>query len=93
MIACGDGSTVAVTEDGELLAWGDGRLGQHGLGAVLHQQQPARVGVPELFANLRIRWPRPDAATWRWWRRTGQSKLRNRQITCHLSQRTKSLRW
>jgi alpha-tubulin suppressor-like RCC1 family protein len=55
MIACGDGSTVAVTEDGELLAWGDGRLGQHGLGAVLHQQQPARVGVPELFANLRIR--------------------------------------
>jgi len=47
MIACGDGSTVAVTEDGELLAWGDGRLGQHGLGAVPHQQL-ARAGGPEL---------------------------------------------
>jgi len=55
MAACGNGSTVAVTEDGELLAWGDGQHGELGLGAVLHQHQPARVGGLELFANQRIR--------------------------------------
>ena len=47
--------TVAVTEDGELLACGDGEEGQLALGAVLHQQPPARAGWPELFANQRIR--------------------------------------
>ena len=55
MVACGDDFTVAVTEDGELFAWGDGRDGHLGLGAVLHQQQPARAGGPELFDNQRIR--------------------------------------
>ena len=55
MAACGGDFTVAVTEDGELLAWGEGDHGQLGLGAVLHQQQPARAGGPELFANQRIR--------------------------------------
>jgi alpha-tubulin suppressor-like RCC1 family protein len=44
-----------VTEDGELLACGQGDNGQLGLGAVLHQQQPARAGGPEFFANQRIR--------------------------------------
>ena len=55
MAACGRDFTVAVTEDGELLACGQGDHGQLGLGAVLHQQQPARAGGPELFANQRIR--------------------------------------
>jgi alpha-tubulin suppressor-like RCC1 family protein len=55
MAACGVYFTVAVTEDGELLACGDGRDGHLGLGAVLHQQEPARAGGPELFANQRIR--------------------------------------
>ncbi len=55
MAACGCNFTVAVTEDGELHAWGEGGEGQLGLGAVLHQQQPARAGGPELFANQRIR--------------------------------------
>ena len=55
MAACGVHFTVAVTEDGELLACGQGGYGQLGLGAVLHQQQPARAGGPELFANQRIR--------------------------------------
>ena len=47
MAACGRDFTVAVTEDGELLACGQGDHGQLGLGAVLHQQQPARAGGPE----------------------------------------------
>jgi alpha-tubulin suppressor-like RCC1 family protein len=55
MAACGVYLTVAVTEDGELRACGDGRDGHLGLGAVLHQQEPARAGGPELFANQRIR--------------------------------------
>ena len=55
MAACGSDFTVAVTEDGELFAWGDGRDGHLGLGAVLHQQQPARAGGPEMFGNQRIR--------------------------------------
>jgi alpha-tubulin suppressor-like RCC1 family protein len=55
MAACGRSFTVAVTEDGELLACGQGNHGQLGLGAVLHQQQPARAGGPELFDNQRIR--------------------------------------
>ena len=55
MAACGRDCTVAVTEDGELLVWGDGRHGHLGLGAVLHQQQPARAGGPEMFGNQRIR--------------------------------------
>ena len=55
MAACGSDFTVAVTEDGELFAWGEGRLGHLGLGAVLQQQQPARAGGPELFGNQRIR--------------------------------------
>ena len=55
MAACGDDFTVAVTEDGELFACGQGDQGQLGLGAALHQQQPARAGGPELFANQRIR--------------------------------------
>jgi alpha-tubulin suppressor-like RCC1 family protein len=55
MAACGGSSTVAVTEDGELFAWGDGKHGQLGLGAVMHHQRPARAGGPELFANQRIR--------------------------------------
>ena len=55
MAACGVDFTVAVTEDGELLACGQGDNGQLGLGAVLHQQQPARAGGPEFFANQRIR--------------------------------------
>ena len=54
MAACGESFTVAVTEDGELLAFGFGYHGQLGLGAALHQQ-PARAGGPELFANQRIR--------------------------------------
>ena len=55
MAACGVYFTVAVTEDGELFACGQGDRGQLGLGAALHQQQPARAGGPELFANQRIR--------------------------------------
>ena len=55
MAACGRDFTVAVTEDGELFAWGDGEHGHLGLGAVLHQQQPARAGGPEMFDNRRIR--------------------------------------
>ena len=55
MTVCGRDFTVAVTEDGELLACGQGDHRQLGLGAVLHQQQPARAGGPELFANQRIR--------------------------------------
>ena len=55
MAVCGRDFTVAVTEDGELFACGQGDQGQLGLGAVLHQQQPARAGGPELFANQRIR--------------------------------------
>ena len=55
MAACGSDFTVAVTEDGELFAWGEGRHGHLGLGAVLHQQQPARAGGPEMFGNQRIR--------------------------------------
>lgn len=62
MAACGGYFTVAVTEDGELLACGFGGHGQLGLGAVLHQQQPARAGGLELFANQRIRLA---AAGWR----------------------------
>ena len=53
MAACGIDFTVAVTEDGELFAWGDGRDGHLGLDAVLQQQQPARAGG--LFGNQRIR--------------------------------------
>jgi alpha-tubulin suppressor-like RCC1 family protein len=55
MAACGSDFTVAVTEDGELLAWGEGGHGHLGLGAVLHQQQPARAGGPETFDNQRVR--------------------------------------
>ena len=55
MAACGRDFTVAVTEDGELFAWGEGGYGHLGLGAVLHQQQPARAGGPEMFDNQRIR--------------------------------------
>ena len=55
MAACGSDFTVAVTEDGELFAWGNGMDGHLGLGAVLHQQQPARAGGPEMFGNQRIR--------------------------------------
>ena len=55
MAACGENITVAVTEDGELFACGQGDHGQLGLGAALHQQQPARAGGPELFDNQRIR--------------------------------------
>ena len=55
MAACGSDFTVAVTEDGELFAWGEGGRGHLGLGAVLHQQQPARAGGPELFGNQHIR--------------------------------------
>ena len=55
MAACGQYFTVAVTEDGEVYAWGDGRQGQLGLGVVEHQQQPARAGGLELFGNQRIR--------------------------------------
>jgi len=40
-----------VTEDGELLAWGEGRHGHLGLGAVLHQQQPVRARGSEMFDN------------------------------------------
>jgi hypothetical protein len=54
-VPCSVYFTVAVTEDGELLARGDGRQGQLGLGAVLHQQQLACAGGPELFGNQRIR--------------------------------------
>ena len=57
MAACGGFFTVAVTEDGELLACSDSRDGQLGLGAVLHQHQPARAGGPELLGNQRIRLP------------------------------------
>ena len=69
MAACGRDFTVAVTEDGELFAWGEGRHGHLGLGAVLHQQQPARAGGPELFGNQRIRlvheplWRRLESCT------------------------------
>jgi len=55
MAACGRDCTVAVTEDDELLAWGEGGDGHLGLGAVLHQQQPARAGGPEMIDNQRIR--------------------------------------
>jgi len=55
MAACGRDFSVAVTEDIELFAWGEGGRGHLGLGAVLHQQQPARAGGPELFGNQRIR--------------------------------------
>jgi len=55
MAACGLDFTVAVTEDGELFACGKGGQGQLGLGAAMHQQQPARAGGLELFANQRIR--------------------------------------
>ena len=55
MAACGSDFTVAVTEDGGLFAWGAGGDGHLGLGAVLHQQQPARAGGPEMFDNQRIR--------------------------------------
>ena len=56
MAACGGlFTTVAVTEQGELFAWGKGEHGQLGLGAVLHQQQPERAGGPELFGNQLIR--------------------------------------
>jgi alpha-tubulin suppressor-like RCC1 family protein len=55
MAACGSSSTVAVTVDGELLVCGLGEKGELGLGAVLHQQQPARAGGLELFGNQRIR--------------------------------------
>ena len=55
MAACGRDFTVAVTEDGELFAWGEGGRGHLGLGAVLDQQQPARAGGPEMFDNQRIR--------------------------------------
>ena len=41
MAAFGRDFTVAVTEDGELLACGEGRHGNLGLGAALHQQQPS----------------------------------------------------
>ena len=54
MAACGRDFTVAVIEDGELLAWGDGGDGHLGLDDVLHQQQPARAGG-EMFDNQRIR--------------------------------------
>ena len=43
MAACGSDFTVAVTEDGELFACGQGGHGQLGLGAAMHQQQPARA--------------------------------------------------
>jgi hypothetical protein len=46
MAACGGNSIVAVTEDGEILAWRHGNLG---LGAVLHQQEPAPGGLPPGF--------------------------------------------
>ena len=56
MAACGSDFTVAVTEDGELLAWGDGRDGHLGLDAVLHSSsRRVRPGGPELFDNQRIR--------------------------------------
>ena len=55
MAACRIDFTVAVTEDGELFAWGAGEHGHLGLGDVLHQQQPARAGGPEMFGNQRIR--------------------------------------
>jgi len=54
MAACGRDFTVAVIEDGELLAWGDGGDGHLGLDDVLHQQQPARAGG-EMSDNQRIR--------------------------------------
>jgi len=43
------------TEDGELLASGDGRHGHLGLGAVLHQQEPARARGPEPGRSRRLR--------------------------------------
>ena len=49
MAVCGRDFTVAATEDGELLACGQGDHGQLGLGVVLHQQQPARVGRAGAF--------------------------------------------
>ena len=55
MAACGSDFTVAVTEDGELFAWGAVRDGHLGLGEDGHQQQPARAGGPEMFDNQRIR--------------------------------------
>ena len=73
MVACGRGFTVAVKEDGELLAWGDGRQGHLGLGAVLHQQEPARAGGPGCLPTSASAWPRPAAATCWWWWRTGRS--------------------
>jgi alpha-tubulin suppressor-like RCC1 family protein len=67
MAACGDSFTVAVTEDGELIAWdshghvdlwhgrhGHPRLWQVGLEAVLQQQEPALAGGPERFCNQRM---------------------------------------
>jgi alpha-tubulin suppressor-like RCC1 family protein len=54
MAACGVYFTVAVAEDGELLAWGKGEEGQLGL-SVHYAQYPARAGGPELFDNQRIR--------------------------------------
>ena len=55
MAACGGYFTVGVTENGELYSWGDGSDGQLGLGAVRHQQWPARAGGPEMFGNQRVR--------------------------------------
>ena len=46
---------MGVTENGELYSWGDGSDGQLGLGAVRHQQWPARAGGPEKFGNQRVR--------------------------------------
>lgn len=61
MATCGCNCTIAVTEDGELVAWGNGYHGQLGLGAVLHQQRPARPEGWSCMPFSPSAWPRPAA--------------------------------
>lgn len=42
-IACGDYHTVAVLDDGRVMAWGDGQYGQLGLGDAKSRSQPTLI--------------------------------------------------
>ena len=51
LLACGANHVVAVTDNGSLWAWGDGRYGQLGTGALADSGRPTKVRSPS-FQHL-----------------------------------------
>jgi alpha-tubulin suppressor-like RCC1 family protein len=62
LLACGANHVVAVTDNGSLWAWGDGRYGQLGTGALADSGRPTKVKkiFPSFQPSLFVGRPRVD---------------------------------